>query len=115
MQTIITMQDMLRGLWREIDAEGGVTQSEYERGLCAGLEIACRKLEAAGFGENQSTAADLIDEITLSQRELVGALRLTTSDLTYCRQAGKLSRTTRSSISKARDVLALHLDVESAP
>lgn len=51
----------LRGLWREINAYGGRGKSEYDAGYERGIECALDVLEAAGFSEGKSTAADKID------------------------------------------------------
>lgn len=53
----------LRGLWREIDALGGTHSNDYDAGYCQGIDQASLILEAAGFEENKSTAADLIDAL----------------------------------------------------
>lgn len=57
------ISDKLRGLYRAVDALGGWgrSSSEYDAGHERGIEQALDVLEAAGFSEGKSTAADVID------------------------------------------------------
>lgn len=59
--------ERLNGLWREVDALGGTAHTDFDVGYSQGVEQASLKLEAAGFTEGRSEAAD---EITRLQSAL---------------------------------------------
>lgn len=64
-----TLQDYLRALYRTIDAEGGAANNEYDAGYNQALTQASVHLEAAGFTEGHSEAADKIDALIATLQE----------------------------------------------
>lgn len=88
----MTIQEQLRALWREIDSAGGRTDTDFDRGFCAAINAVTAKLEAIGFDDRSSTAADEIDRLR------AGLGKIAAGDGVYGAQAREYKQIARDTL-----------------